>query len=357
MSRLSSASATLSHAVSGADGYAGIAIASVAVAVTDDDSAGVTVGETDLSLEEGGSATYTVVLDTRPVSDVVIHPVAHGGGLTAAPSELTFTAEDWQTAQTVTVSAAQDEDAADGQGFVTHGILVAPESAYAGVTVAGIVVSVTDDETAGVTVSETGLGLEEGGTATYTVVLDAEPTGDVVIAVSSDNADVTAQPASLTSIARNVASGNARVRSKPRISAPSGPPVGRTSIGANLRIAVMLPPRQPCPMRATGPDPPVLAGRPRHWQAVQEPTTRAHAYARGAAGQEATGDALQVEQARPEPSTHGRPEPAEPRRRALVPDREGQRLPRAPRARMTDQAIRSSIGKDRLKPFVDIRNR
>ena len=138
--------ATLSHAVSGADGYAGIAVASVAVVVTDDDSAGVTVSETELSVEEGGSSTYTVVLDTQPAGDVVIHPAAHGDGLTAAPSELTFTPQNWQTAQTVTVSAAHDDDKLDGQGYVSHGILVPPESAYASIAVAGIVVSVDDDD-------------------------------------------------------------------------------------------------------------------------------------------------------------------------------------------------------------------
>ena len=43
------------------------------------------------------------------------------------------------------------------------------------------------------------VAINEGGSATYTVVLDAEPTGsNVVIAMSSDNADVTTQPASLT---------------------------------------------------------------------------------------------------------------------------------------------------------------
>ena len=140
--------ATLSHAVSGAGEYAGIAVASVAVAVTDDDGAGVTVSETSLSLEEGGSATYTVVLDTRPVGDVVIDPVAHGAGLTAAPSGLTFTPENWDQPQTVTVSAAQDDDAADGEGAITHATLADAGSAYAGIAIASVTVSVTDDDAA-----------------------------------------------------------------------------------------------------------------------------------------------------------------------------------------------------------------
>ena len=49
-----------------------IAVGTVAVTVTDDDTAGVTVSETTLTLAEGGSATYTVVLDAQPASDVLI---------------------------------------------------------------------------------------------------------------------------------------------------------------------------------------------------------------------------------------------------------------------------------------------
>ena len=40
--------------------------------------------------------------------------------------------------------------------------------------------------------SETALTVDEGGSATYTVVLDAQPASDVVITVTSDNTDVTA---------------------------------------------------------------------------------------------------------------------------------------------------------------------
>ena len=45
-------------------------IAGVAVTVTDDDAAGAAVSETTLTVAEGGSATYTVRLNTQPTSDV-----------------------------------------------------------------------------------------------------------------------------------------------------------------------------------------------------------------------------------------------------------------------------------------------
>ena len=139
--------ATVSHAVSGSDEYTGIAVASVNVAVTDDDTAGVTVSETSLNINEGGSATYTVVLDTQPIEDVLIYPFFYGE-VTAQPDTLTFTPDNWQTAQTVLLSAAHDDDTENEQVIINHGISAAAESAYASASVIlpSVTVSVTDDD-------------------------------------------------------------------------------------------------------------------------------------------------------------------------------------------------------------------
>ena len=206
--------ATISHAVSGAQGYAGIDVASVSVSVADDDTAGVTVHPTSLNVDEGSTASYTVSLTAQPLGDVVIY-VSGGNGVTVQPSSLTFTPNNWQSAQTVTVNAAHDDDTDDGTAYINHGILAEPGSAYVGVLVNPILVSIADDdelqaeaaqqepepepEPGSVTVSASSLGVREGDDgATYTVSLDVEPTANVTITVSSDNGDVTAEPASLT---------------------------------------------------------------------------------------------------------------------------------------------------------------
>ena len=61
-------------------------------------------------------------------------------------------------------------------------------------------VSITDNDVAGVTVSPTTLTLAEGGTATYQVKLNTEPTGAVSVTINdpADNTDVTAVTASLS---------------------------------------------------------------------------------------------------------------------------------------------------------------
>ena len=117
--------------------------------------------------------------------------------VTVSPSPLTFTTTTWSTEQTVTVSAGQDDDAANDMATLTH---VASGADYGSVDNAILTVTVTDNDTRGVTVTPTSLPVNEGGTNTYTVVLDTEPTATVTVTIvdPTDNADVTANPASLT---------------------------------------------------------------------------------------------------------------------------------------------------------------
>ena len=151
-----------------------------------DDSVGVTISETSLDIEEGDSDTYTVVLDTEPAGNVT---VAIGGvagtDLTLGKTSLTFTTGNWGTAQTVRVTAGQDDDAVDEDVVnITHAVSSSGDSDYDGLTANNVPVTVTDDDTAGVTISETSLEIDEGDSDTYTVVLDTEPAGAVTVAAS-----------------------------------------------------------------------------------------------------------------------------------------------------------------------------
>ena len=47
--------------------------------VSEDDSAGVSIEPTTLTIDEGGSKTYTVVLDTEPSADVTVTISGHAG--------------------------------------------------------------------------------------------------------------------------------------------------------------------------------------------------------------------------------------------------------------------------------------
>ena len=140
---------------------------------------GVTLSETSLTVSEVDNATYTVMLDTEPTAAVEIAVAKEAGGdadLTVAPSSLTFTTSNWNTAQTVTVSAAADDDAAAGTATITHTASSA-DSGYSGITIDSLPATENDDDTARVTVDPETLSVTEESTATYTVVLDTLPTG------------------------------------------------------------------------------------------------------------------------------------------------------------------------------------
>ena len=116
--------ATVSHAVAGADyGSNSVTAASVTVTVDDDDGRGVRVSERDLDVDEGGSATYTVRLNTAPTGDVTVTPSISGSSdLDVQPASLTFGTGDWNVARTLTISAAADADADDDRGAVSHAV-------------------------------------------------------------------------------------------------------------------------------------------------------------------------------------------------------------------------------------------
>ncbi len=95
--------------------YNGIAIAGVTATIADNDTAGVTVTETDgtTDVTEGGATdTYTVVLHSQPTANVTVTVTpdaqADVGAGPGAAKTLTFTAGDWNTPQTITVAAVDD---------------------------------------------------------------------------------------------------------------------------------------------------------------------------------------------------------------------------------------------------------
>ena len=85
---------------------------------------GVTVSPEDLTVDEGGTGTYTVALNTQPTADVTVtvNDPTDNTDVTASPASLTFSTTDWATAQTVTVSAAEDDDPMEDTATVTHAV-------------------------------------------------------------------------------------------------------------------------------------------------------------------------------------------------------------------------------------------
>ena len=176
---------------------AGLRVNAAQLTLVDDDDRSVTLSATALTVDEESDASYTLVLDTEPTGTVTVRPSVSGNSdVTVSPSSLAFTPQDWNAPQTVTVSAAADDDAADDTASVRH---VIGGADYGGVLVAEMPVGVRDNDTRGVTMSESGVELREGGSATYTVVLDTRPTGTVTVTpTSTGDSDVTVSPSRLS---------------------------------------------------------------------------------------------------------------------------------------------------------------
>ena len=156
--------------------------------ITNDDERGVQVSDTTLTVREGGDGTYTVVLTSEPTRDVTVTPSVSGSpDVTVSPSPLTFTAGNWDTTQTVTVSAASDADAENDTATIEHTI-VGADYGVNSVTADDVTVTVSDVDTAStrvtLTVAPTAVG--EGDNATTVTV-----TGRLNHAVRDADTDVT----------------------------------------------------------------------------------------------------------------------------------------------------------------------
>jgi hypothetical protein len=154
---------------------------------------GVTVTPTAPTLittEAGGSATFTVVLNTEPTAPVTIGvsscETSEG---TVPPADLTFTTGNWATPQTVTVTGV-DDSVDDGDVGYTVILAAAVGGDYTGTNPTDVSATNTDNDPVGVTVTPSAVPLvttEAGGSATFTVVLNSQPTATVTIGVSSDD--------------------------------------------------------------------------------------------------------------------------------------------------------------------------
>ena len=198
--------ANLTHRPSGGDYSAGEA-KDFMVTVTDDDTAGLVLSATTLGVDEAGQNTYTVKLQTQPTTTVTVTVSSDDtGAATVSGSTLIFTASNWETEQTVTVEGVDDGDSANETVTVTN---TASGGEYEGVT-ASVRVTVDDDDKPGITFTPTSLTVGEAGVGTYGVRLNAAPTADVTVAISSSNPDVTVNTSSLTFTTVNYAT-NQRV--------------------------------------------------------------------------------------------------------------------------------------------------
>lgn len=164
----------------------------VTATVTDDDTQVVEVNVGTVNLAEGGTGTFNVWLRYQPAGSVTVAVTSNNAtAATAAPSTLTFTTANYAAVQTVTVTGVQDANATPETATIT--------ASAAGATSGVVQATVTDDDTQAIIVSTTSVSLSEGGSATFTVRLAAQPPAATSVSISSgDTGAATASPSALS---------------------------------------------------------------------------------------------------------------------------------------------------------------
>ena len=182
--------AAITHTISGG-GYRGVVIPDLPVTVGDDDVKQVVVSAADLEVAEaGGKAAYTLALTSPPDGSgpVTVALDASGGAVAVSRSRVTFTTSNWDVPQRVTVTGVNDDiDNPDDrrEASIRH---TASGGGYGDVAVDDVAVTVLDDDTFGVTISEATLYVPTGrGEKTYTVRLNSRPTHNVTLNIEHGN--------------------------------------------------------------------------------------------------------------------------------------------------------------------------
>ncbi len=154
------------------------------ITITDDDTKRLVFSAATVGVTEGGSATYTVKLGTKPTNTVTVTVSGHlGTDLTVDTDSVTandqntlsFTTSTWNDAQTVTVTAKEDNDTANETAItLAH---AASGGGYGSVS-GNVTVNITDDDDPKVDLSVNNSGaVTESGTLTITATVSEAPSG------------------------------------------------------------------------------------------------------------------------------------------------------------------------------------
>ena len=157
------AEVTLTHRASGAPEYRGLG-AELVVSIRENDPS-LAFSATSITVPEGETETYAVALATEPTGTVTVAIGGVSGDLSLDATELYFTRGDWEAPQTVTVEAAEDDDAStDPAVTLTH---QATDGGYDGIN-GSVRVTITEKD------ASSGPGGGGGGAANHPPVVERE---------------------------------------------------------------------------------------------------------------------------------------------------------------------------------------
>ena len=163
---------------------------SVTANVADDETAGLETSSWDTPTvsESGSTWQFNAWLSGIPEDDVTLRAVSADETEATVSDPLTFNSSNFNTPQVFTITGV-DDLIVDGDQVTAIRVEVVDDQShdgFDGLITAALNVTTTDDDTAGFTLSTTSVSVAESGTtAQFTVVLDSQPAGDVVLGAGS----------------------------------------------------------------------------------------------------------------------------------------------------------------------------
>ena len=207
-------SAQITHNASGG-GYDGVQ-KTLDVEVRDDElkNPELVANPSELTIVEGHSSSYSVMLSEMPKGDVSVSITSNRGTVTLNDSDLQFTQSNWNKSQKIMVSVSEDNDGDDDVALLRHRL---NGGDYDGIT-KNLMVNVIDSgapqapvvgqleisserqtvEDAGIQVSRNSLDIDEGEQRTYKARLTSAPLDTVTLRIRSSNSEVDVDPRTLT---------------------------------------------------------------------------------------------------------------------------------------------------------------
>jgi len=171
--------------------YAGLAAPTdTTVTINDDDTPGFAITALPATIAEGTNDTYTINLSTEPTGDVVLDvtpdaecDLGNGAGVAIT---LTFTITDWNTAVDNIAVAIPDDNIPEvphADCVITYAINATTVDAIYGALAAltDTNIAITDDDVPGLTFTNATVNEAGSTSATYTIVLNTLPVGDVQV--------------------------------------------------------------------------------------------------------------------------------------------------------------------------------
>ena len=170
----------ISHAVTG---YGSVASGPDLTVSLVDIGAGVTVTPTSLTVQEGSSANYMVVLNSRPSQNVVITPTSSAVANATVGGAVTITPATWDQPGTVQVTGVDR-----GSANIIHAVTSA-DSSYSGASASPVAVTVGASPR--VRVSTTSVtASERGADGVYMVSLNTDPSGTARVTATRSSDEI-----------------------------------------------------------------------------------------------------------------------------------------------------------------------